>query len=51
MKKWDKNIQHDIKEGILQGPGVRKLGEDTCFTVSVPDKKTCSLLLYRKGRK
>ena len=51
MKKWDKNIQHDIKEGILQGPGVRKLGEDTCFTVAVPDKKTCSLLLYRKGRK
>ncbi len=51
MKKWDKNIQHDIKEGILQGPGVRKLGEDTCFTVAVPDKKTCSLLLYRKGKK
>lgn len=51
MKKWDKNIQHDIKEGILQGPGVRKLGEDVCFTVAVPDKKTCSLLLYRKGRK
>ncbi len=51
MKKWDKNIQHDIKEGILQGQGVRKLGEDTCFTAAVPDKKACSLLLYRKGRK
>ncbi|MEH2956276.1 alpha-amylase [Candidatus Merdisoma sp. JLR.KK006] len=51
MKKWDKNIQHDIKEGILQGQGVRKLGEDICFTVAVPDKKACSLLLYKKGRK
>ena len=51
MKKWDKNIQHDIKEGILQGQGVRKLGEDICFTAAVPDKKACSLLLYRKGRK
>ncbi len=51
MKKWDKNIQHDIKEGILQGQGVRKLGEDICFTVAVSDKKACSLLLYKKGRK
>ncbi|MCI8556255.1 MAG: alpha-amylase [Lachnospiraceae bacterium] len=40
-----------MKEGILQGQGVRKLGEDICFTVAVPDKKACSLLLYKKGRK
>lgn len=51
MKKWDKNLEYDVKEGILQGQGVRKLGGDICFTVAVPDKKTCSLLLYKKGKK
>lgn len=51
MKKWDKMIEHDVKEGILQGQGVRKLGDDICFTVAVPDQKACSLLLYKKGRK
>ena len=51
MKKCDKNLEYDVKEGILQGQGVRKLGGDICFTVAVPDKKTCSLLLYKKGKK
>ncbi len=51
MKKWDKNLEYDVKEGSLQGQGVRKLGGDICFTVAVPDKKTCSLLLYKKGKK
>lgn len=51
MKKWDKNLEYDVKDGILQGQGVRKLGEDICFTVAVPDKTACSLLLYKKGKK
>lgn len=49
MKKWDKNLKHDIKDGVLQGQGVRKLGDGICFTVAVPDGKSCSLLLYKKG--
>ena len=50
MKKWDKKFQYDVKEGILQGQGARKLGEDICFTIAVPDGKDCSLLLYKKGK-
>ncbi len=49
MKKLDEGFQYGIKEGILHCPGVRKLGKDISFTVAVPDKKRCSLLLYEKG--
>ena len=49
MKKLDEGFKYGTKEGILHCPGVRKLGDDISFTVAVPDKKRCSLLLYEKG--
>ncbi len=49
MKKLDEGFNFGIKDGILHCPGVRKLGDDINFTVAVPDKKRCSLLLYQKG--
>ncbi len=49
MKKFDEGFTFGIKDGILHCPGVKKLGDDISFTVAVPDKKRCSLLLYERG--
>lgn len=51
MKKVDEGFNYGIKEGILHCPGIKKLGKDISFTVVVPEKKRCSLLLYEKGSK
>lgn len=51
MKKRDKSFDYIVKEEILQDLGARQSGEDICFSVAVPDRKACSLLLYEKGEK
>ena len=49
MKKLNEGFQYGVRSGAYHCPGVEKLGGDICFTVAVPDRKRCSLLLYRKG--
>jgi len=49
MKTLDEGFTYHVEEGKLYQPGVRKTKKGVCFTVAVPDKKRCSLLLYQKG--
>lgn len=51
MKKLDEGFQYSVKNGTYHGLGVQKLGDDICFTIAVPDRKRCSLLLYERGSK
>ena len=49
MKKLNEGFQYSVKNGTYHGLGVQKLGDDICFTIAVPDRKRCSLLLYKRG--
>ena len=49
MKKLEEGFQYSVKNGTYHGLGVQKLGDDVCFTIAVPDRKRCSLLLYKRG--
>ena len=51
MKKLNEGFQYSVKDGTYHGLGVQKLGDDICFTIAVPDRKRCSLLLYKRGEK
>ena len=51
MKRLDEGFQYSVKDGTYHGLGVQKLGDDICFTIAVPDRKRCSLLLYKRGEK
>lgn len=50
-KQLDEGFQYNVKYGTYHGLGVQKLGDDICFTIAVPDRKRCSLLLYKRGEK
>lgn len=50
-KQLDEGFQYRVKYGTYHGLGVQKLGDDICFTIAVPDRKRCSLLLYKRGEK
>lgn len=51
MKKTEEGFTYRVEEGNSYQPGVKKTREGICFTVAVPDRKRCSLLLYKKGEK
>ena len=51
MRKQDEGFRYSVKNGTYHGLGVQKLGDDICFTIAVPDRKRCSLLLYKRGEK
>ena len=49
MRNWNEGFTYRVEEGKLYRPGVKRTREGICFTAVVPDKKRCSLLLYKKG--
>ncbi len=49
LKKAEEGFSYYVKDGNPERLGVTKTGRDVNFAVAVPDRKSCSLLLYRKG--
>ena len=49
MRKAEEGFSYFVKDGYPDKLGVSKRGRDVNFAVAVPDRKSCSLLLYRKG--
>ena len=50
MKNADEGFTYAVKGGNPYCLGVTTDGRQVNFAIAVPDKKSCSLLLYRKGR-
>lgn len=42
-------FEYFVRDGSPEKLGVTRTGRDVNFAVAVPDKKSCSLLLYQKG--
>lgn len=49
MKRLEEGFTYRVEEGNSWQPGIKRVRDGICFTVAVPDKKRCSLLLYQKG--
>ena len=47
----EEGFEYFVKDGSPDRLGVTRQGRDVNFAVAVPDRKSCSLLLYRKGSK